>query len=93
MSESNTVLDSGFHAVNSGSHSLSVELGFWIVIVSGIPDSPSCIPDSKAWHLQILQTKSSRIQDMDSSSTNFRDFGNRMVRYGATSLSSSYNSQ
>ena len=27
---------------------LSVELGFWIPIVSGIPDSLSCIPDSKA---------------------------------------------
>ena len=26
-----------------------MELGFWIAIVSGIPDSPSCIPDSKAW--------------------------------------------
>ena len=35
--------------MDSGSHSLSVELGFWIAIVSGIPDSPSCIPDSKAW--------------------------------------------
>ena len=28
--------------------SLSVELGFRIPIVSGIPDSSSCIPDSKA---------------------------------------------
>ena len=27
---------------------LSVELGFWIPIVSGIPDSLSCIPDSQA---------------------------------------------
>ena len=35
--------------MDSGSHSLSEELGFWIAIVSGIPDSPSCIPDSKAW--------------------------------------------
>ena len=26
-----------------------MELGFWIAIVSGIPDSPSRIPDSKAW--------------------------------------------
>ena len=33
--------------MDSGSHSLSVELGFWIAIVSGIPDSPSCIPDPK----------------------------------------------
>ena len=27
---------------------LSVELGFWIPIVSGIPDFVSCIPDSKS---------------------------------------------
>ena len=27
---------------------MSAELGFWISIVSGIPDSLSCIPDSKA---------------------------------------------
>ena len=44
--------------MDSGSHSLSVELGFWIAIVSGIPDSPSCIPVSKAWdsgfHKQIF---------------------------------------
>ena len=50
--ESKTVLDSGFHVVDSrfqvlDSKSLSVGLGFWIPIVSGIPDSMSCIPDSK----------------------------------------------
>ena len=28
--------------------SLSLELGFWIPIAFGIPDSLSCIPDSKA---------------------------------------------
>ena len=28
--------------------SLSMELGFWIPIIRGIPDSLSCIPDSKA---------------------------------------------
>jgi len=38
--EFRTVLDSGFQY-------LSVELGFWIPIVSGIPDSFSCILDSK----------------------------------------------
>ena len=42
--ESKTLLDSGFHAVDSGfqlldSRSFSVELGFRIRIVSGIPDS------------------------------------------------------
>ena len=51
--ESETLLDSGFHAVDSGFQSLdarsfSVELGFRIRIVSGIPDSYTCIPDSKA---------------------------------------------
>ena len=51
--ESKTLLDSGFHAMDSGFHlldsrSFSVELGFRIRIVSGIPDSYTCIPDSKA---------------------------------------------
>ena len=51
--ESKTLLDSEFHAVDSGFHlldsrSFSVELGFRIRIVSGIPDSYTCIPDSKA---------------------------------------------
>ena len=53
VSESKTVLDSGFNFVGSGfqvllSTSFSVELGFRIPIVSGIPDSYSCIPDSNA---------------------------------------------
>ena len=39
--EHKTVLGSEFQ-------SLSVELGFWIPILSGIPDSLSCIPNSKA---------------------------------------------
>ena len=51
--ESKALLDSGFHAVDSGFHLLdsrssSVELGFRIRIVSEIPDSYTCIPDSKA---------------------------------------------
>ena len=49
--ESKTVLDSGFHALDSkfqllDFRSFLVELGSWIPIVSGIPDSYSCIPDS-----------------------------------------------
>ena len=45
-------MDSGFRAVDSGfqlldSRSFPVELGFRIPIVSGIPDSYSCIPDFK----------------------------------------------
>ena len=48
-----TVMDSGFHAVGflipgTWFQSLSVELWFWIPIFSRIPDSLSCIPDSKA---------------------------------------------
>ena len=39
-------MDSGFHLLDS--RSFSVELGFRIRIVSGIPDSYTCIPDSKA---------------------------------------------
>ena len=76
--ESKTVLDSGFHAVDSGfqllvSRSYTVELGFRIPIVRGIPDSDSCIPDSKAqdsgFHKQkfprfrILHAKISRIPE------------------------------
>ena len=50
--ESKTVLDSGFHALNSGfsvlDSRLLVKFGFWIPIFSRVPDSLSCIPDSKA---------------------------------------------
>ena len=65
--ESKTVLDSGFHAVDSGfqllgSRSYRVELGFQIAIVSGIPDSHSCIPDP-------------RPRILDSTSKNFQDSG------------------
>ena len=36
-----------FRIPGIGFQYLSVELGFWIPIGSGIPDSLSCIPDSK----------------------------------------------
>ena len=36
---------------DTGFQSLSVELGFWIPIVSGILDTLNCIPDSKAQEL------------------------------------------
>ena len=44
--------DSGFHAVDSefqvrDSRLLSLKLGFRIPIISGIPDSLSCFPNSK----------------------------------------------
>ena len=68
--ESKTVLDSGFHSVDSGfqlldSRSFSMELGFRISIVSGIPNSYSCIPDSKA-------------KIPDSTGKNFQDSGFHM---------------
>ena len=44
--ESKTVLDSWFQVLDSKSS--SVELAFWIPVVCGIPDSLSCIPDSKS---------------------------------------------
>ena len=51
--EYKTVLDPGFQRrefriPDTGFQSLTVELGFWIPIVSGIPDSFSCISDSTA---------------------------------------------
>ena len=46
--ESRTGLDSGFHAVDSGFQSYSLELGLRILITSGIPNSLSCVSDSKA---------------------------------------------
>ena len=67
--KSKTVLDSGFHAVDSRFQVLDsslflVELGFWIPIFSGIPDSLSCIPGSQAKlprvPARILQAKISR---------------------------------
>ena len=39
---------SGFRILGIRFQPLSVELGFWISIVSGSPQSLSCIPDSKA---------------------------------------------
>ena len=43
--------------------SLSVKLGFWIPIVSGIPDSLSCIPDSKAQDFGFHKQKFPRIPE------------------------------
>ena len=40
-------VDCGSQILDSG-YFLSVELGFWIPIVSGIPESLSCTPHSKA---------------------------------------------
>ena len=46
--ESKTVLDYKSHSMDSIFQSFSVELGFWIPFLSGIPDSLSCVLVSKA---------------------------------------------
>ena len=51
----------GFHCTG-----LWVELGFWILIVWGIPDSLNCISDSKAQDYKIPRTKFPRIPDFTS---------------------------
>ena len=51
VSESKTVLDSGFHGVDSGFQVLDSSFCQWNLdsgFVNGIPNSLSCIPDSRA---------------------------------------------
>ena len=57
------ILDRGFRIPGNWFQSLWVELGFWIPVVHGIPDSLNCIPDSKA-------------QDSRFHKQNFPGFGN-----------------
>ena len=64
-------MDSGFQVLDS--KSFSVDLGFRIPIVSGIPDSYSCIPDSKAQDSGFNKKKISNIPD--SIYKNFPDSG------------------
>ena len=47
----------GFRIPSTGFQFLSVELEFWIPIVSGISDSLSCIPDSKVQDSRFHQQK------------------------------------
>ena len=49
----------GFRIPDTGLQYLSVEHGFWIPIISGFPDSLSCIQDSKT---QDSKTQDSQIQ-------------------------------
>ena len=53
----------GFQIPGTGFQYLSVEIGFWIAIISGIPDSLSCIPDSKNQESGFISKITSRIPD------------------------------
>ena len=78
--ESKTVLDSGFHAVDSGFqilNSLSLELGFRIPIFRWIPDFLSCRPGSQSPGFQIPQVNVPCIPDSTSKNlldSSLRDF-------------------
>ena len=81
--ESKTGLDSGFHTIDSRFQvldSLFVELGFGILIVSGSPDSLSCISDSKAKGSGFYKQKFLGIgfRILDSTSKNFSGFQNAL---------------
>ena len=60
----------GFRIPDTGFQYLSVDLGFWILIVSWVPNSLSCIPDSKT-------------QNSGFHKKNFPDSGMRIPLYGA----------
>ena len=53
----------GFRISGIGSHYFSVQFGFWIPIVSGIPDSLSRILDSKAQDSEFQKQKIFRIPE------------------------------
>ena len=91
--EPKTVLDSGLHAVDSGFQLVDSSLfqwnldsGFRIPILSRIPDSLSCIPDSKALDSRFLKEKCSWI--LESKSKNITDSGIRIPLHGAKNGSS-----
>ena len=60
--EPRTGLDFGFCAVDSTFQSYSVVLGVRILIISGIPDSLSCVPDSKALDSKFNKNKFPRFR-------------------------------
>ena len=65
-----TILDCGLEAVDSGFQdwipdSLMVEKGFRILFIIGIPDSLSCIPESKARDSGIHKPKFAPFQNPD----------------------------
>ena len=60
------ILRRGFQIPGYLFQSLSLELGFWIPVVSGIPDSLSCIPDSKVQDLGFHKQKFPCLWNSDS---------------------------
>ena len=60
---------------------MAEELGFWIQIVSGIPDSLICISDSKDPWFRVPQAKFSQISN--STNKNFSDSGIRISSKGS----------
>ena len=52
--------------VDSGFQVLSMELGFLIPIVNRIPDSLSCVPDSKAQDSRLHKQNFPGFQNLDS---------------------------
>ena len=70
--ESGKIFDSGFQSL--GSRFLSLELGFRILIVTGIPDSLSCIPDSKAQGSRFQKQKFLWFRNPNSLSWNETEF-------------------
>ena len=81
--ESKTVPRHRFRIAGTGFHSLSVELGFWIPIASGIPDSTSKFFSDFGFHTQNF----SGFQNQDSLTWGelnvsfFFNFQNRKVYY------------
>ena len=51
---------------STGFQSSSVQLGFWIPTAGGIPDSLSCIPDSRAQDFGFHKQKFPRFRNSDS---------------------------
>ena len=70
-----------FYTFIYGFQSLTEELGFWIQIVSGIPDSLICISDSKDPWFRVPQAKFSQISN--STNKNFSDSGIRIPSKGS----------
>ena len=70
-----------FYTFIYGFQSLTEELGFWIQVVSGIPDSLICISDSKDPWFRVPQAKFSQISN--STNKNFSDSGIRIPSKGS----------